>query len=92
MPRRSKVFRYDATTGTVVEVERVKPRHRPRYPLAVETLAVNPAQIGEAREYDRAHGVPTEYRGDGSPIVSDSRHYAKYRKLHNAHFRNGFSR
>lgn len=89
MPR-SRFFRYDANADTVVEVQQTVACHRPRYPIACETLAVHPEQISEAREYDRANGVPTEYRGDGSPIMRDPGHYKRYRRLHGVHFRNGF--
>lgn len=90
MPKRSRHFYFDKATGTVVEARREVSSHRPRYPLAIETLAVHPDQIAEVREFDRSHGVPTEYRGDGSPIVTDSRHYKKYRQLHGAFFKNGY--
>lgn len=87
---RSRFFRYDKKRDAVVEVNRSVDRHRPRYPLACETLAVHPEQIGEAREWDRQNGVPTEYRSDGAPIMQDSRHYKRYRRLHQYHFRNGY--
>lgn len=92
MPRKSRVFRYDPSLAKVVEVTRSRRQHRPRYPLAIEALAVYPDQIDESREYDRKHGVPTDYRPDGSPIVSDSRHYYQYRRIHAVHDRKGFSR
>jgi hypothetical protein len=88
MPRRSRFFRYE--NGEIVEVQRSVAGGLPQYPIACETLAVHPDQISEAREFDRTHGVPTDYRSDGSPIMKDSRHYKRYRRLHGYHFRNGF--
>lgn len=90
MPRRRKVFRYDRQSDQVVEVQPEVVAHRPRYPIPCETLAVDPGQIGEAREFDRSHGVPTDYREDGTPIMQDPGHYRRYRKLHGVHFRNGY--
>lgn len=90
MPKRSRIFRYDPEKDAVVESSRQRTTGLPRYPIYCETLAVHPEQIGEAREYDRANGVATDYREDGTPIMTDSRHYQKYRKLHGYHFKNGY--
>lgn len=92
MPRRSKFFRYDESTGQVVECNQSRTVGRPRYPLPCEALAVHPSQIGEARDFDRQNGVATEYRGDGTPIMNDFRHYKKYRRLHGVHDRRSFDR
>lgn len=86
----SRFFRYDAEKGEVVEVERAVEQRLPRYPIFCETLAVHPTQIAESREADRKAGVPTEYRGDGTPIMRDKNHYKDYRKLHGYHFKNGY--
>ena len=85
-----RFFRYDPDQDTVVETSHRIDACRPRYPIAIEAMAVAPDQIGEARDHDRARGVPTDYRGDGSLIMRDPRHYKQYRRLHGVHFRNGF--
>lgn len=88
MPKRSKLFRF--VDGKVVEVQKQAPAFRPRYPLACEALSVHPTDIGAAIEFDRANGVPTDYREDGTPLMQDSRHYKKYRRLHGFYDRSGF--
>ncbi len=88
----SRFFRYDAATGEVVEVERTVHQWLPQYPLPLQSLAIHPEQIAEAREYDRSRGVPTDYRADGAPLMRDARHYYEYRKAHGVHFKNGYSR
>lgn len=90
MPRRSTILRYDPATDTVVEVEKTVARHLPRYPLAVEALAVSPDQISSARDFDAQNGVKTDYRGDGSPIFESKGHYKRYRQLHGFFDRSGY--
>lgn len=85
-----KYFRYDPEADAVVEVHRQVVRTRPRYPIACETLAVHPDQIDEARKRDAAHGVPTEYRSDGTPIMRDPGHYKRYRRLNGHHFKEAY--
>lgn len=90
MPVRKRVFRFDPASQQIVEVTPETVKHIPRYPLPVEALAVHPDQIGEVRQFDSTHGVPTDYRPDGTPVIRDAGHYRRYRKLHGVHFRNGF--
>ena len=85
-------FRYDPSTDAVVEVNHQVLQGIPRYPIACESLAVHPNQIAEFAEYDRANGVHTDYRPDGTPIMKDAGHYKKYRKLHGYHFKECFDR
>lgn len=87
---RSKFFRYDKKAGKVVEVKKETFKQIPRYPMPCEALAVHPTEIGEKRDWYRRNGVPTEFRGDGSPIVRDPSHYKKVRRLNGVHFRNGY--
>jgi hypothetical protein len=87
----SRFFRYDSKTQSVVEVARQQQRALPQYPLPLNSLAVHPTQIAEAREFDRAAGVPTDYTEDGSPLMNDARHYYRYRRAHGVHFKNGYS-
>jgi len=86
----ARIFRYDKETDSVVETVRETVQGIPRYPLPCEALAVHPSQIAEFTATDRAHGVPTEYRPDGTPIMRDAGHYRRYRRLHGFHFNNGF--
>ena len=86
----SKFYRYDNERGEVVEVERTVRRERPMYPIACEAMAVHPSQIAEAVEHDARHGVKTEYRTDGTPIMRDPGHYRKYRRLHGVHFKEAY--
>ena len=86
----SRFFRYDPEKGTVVEVQKSAAQCRPRYPIACEALTVHPEQIGEARDFARSMGVPTDFRGDGSPIMEDARHYKKYRKINGVIDRSGY--
>ena len=85
---RSRFFRY--VEGEVVEVQKQAPKNRPKYPIACETLAVHPDQIGEARAFDKSQGLSVEYRDDGTPIMEDSAQYKRYRKAHGWHFKNGY--
>ena len=86
----SRHFRFDPITGKVVEVTRSVPHGLPRYPLPCETLAVHPTQIDEFREWDSKHGVPTDYRQDGTPLMRDARHYKRYRELYGWHQKNDY--
>lgn len=88
----SRFFQYDQTLGKVVEVQHEVVRGIPRYPLAIESMAVHPSQIAEAREHDARHGVKTDYAPDGRPIMRDAGHYRRFRRLHGVHFKNGYSR
>jgi hypothetical protein len=87
----SRYFRFDPSTQSVVEVKKSTTKGIPRYPLALESLAVHPTQVAEAREHDAKNGVKTEYTPDGRPIIRDAGHYRKYRRLHGVHFKNGFT-
>jgi len=57
--------------------------------LASDALAVHPDQIPEARAYDKAHGVPTEYKADGRPIFTGRGHRKAYCKAHGVHDNDG---
>ena len=87
----SRFFRYDSEQGRVVEVQHENLKQIPRYPIALESLAVAPSQINEAIEFDRQNGVKTDYMPDGRPVVRDPGHYRKYRRLHGMHFKNGYT-
>lgn len=87
----SRFFRFDPKTQQVMEVQKEVVRQIPRYPLSLESLAIHPSQIAEAREHDARHGVKTDYTPDGRPVMRDPGHYRKYRRLHGAHFKNGYT-
>mgnify|MGYP003480175778 FL=1 len=88
----SRFFQYDPKLGKVVEVQHEVVHGIPRYPISLESLAVHPTQIAEAREHDARNGVKTDYHPDGRPVMRDAGHYRRYRKLHGVHFKNGYSR
>ncbi len=58
-------------------------------PVHSDAMAVHPDQIPEAMEHDKAHGVPTEYDGDGCPILTTPDHQRRYMKMLGYHQRNG---
>lgn len=87
----SRFFRFDPKTQQVVEVQKEVVKQIPRYPLSLESLAVHPSQIAEAREHDARNGVKTDYTPDGRPVMRDPGHYRKYRRLHGVHFKNGYT-
>jgi hypothetical protein len=87
---RSRIFRYDPVTDTVVETVRQQAAGRAKWPLELMSLAVHPSQIEEARERDRICGVPTEYTADGRPVMTGPGHYRRYRKANSVHFNNGY--
>lgn len=63
---------------------------RKGWPLVSEAAAVHPSQIQEARDHNARSGVrPTQYRGDGSPILQDRAHRREYMKAWGIHDRNG---
>jgi hypothetical protein len=52
-------------------------------------LAVHPAQVEEAREQARRHGVPTEYQPDGTPIITSRAHQKALCKIRGVHNNDG---
>jgi hypothetical protein len=59
------------------------------YPYASETMGVDPELVGECREIDRKHGVPTDYTKDGRPIMESRSHFLRYMRAHGFYERNG---
>ncbi len=58
-------------------------------PVLSDALAVHPAQIAEASEYNRANGVPTDYAPDGRAIITDRDHKRRLCNLLGAFDRDG---
>lgn len=58
-------------------------------PVHSDAMAIHPEQIPQAMEHDRAHGVPTEYDGDGCPILTSPDHQRRYMNMLGFHQRNG---
>jgi len=59
------------------------------WPMASDAMGVHPDQIAEVMEYDRKHGVPTEYTADGRPILTSREHRKRYAEAHRFFDRNG---
>ena len=48
--------------------------------LHSDSMGVNPKQIPAMMERDKKHGVPTEYDGQGRPILRSRKHRKEYAK------------
>lgn len=51
-----------------------------KWPIESMAAAVHPDQITEARQRDRAMGVPTDYTPTGEPILRNPTHRRRYLK------------
>lgn len=47
-------------------------------PLVSDAAAIHPKDVPAAMEQDRRCGVPTDYTGDGRPILRSRAHRSKY--------------
>jgi hypothetical protein len=61
-----------------------------KWPILSDAMAVHPSQIPEAQEFDRQHGVPTNYLPDGRPELRDVSHRRAYLKAHQMIDRSGY--
>ena len=52
------------------------------WPRTSQAMGVADSQVPEMMEYDRKHGVPTDYTKDGDPILTSKGHEKSYMKLH----------
>lgn len=52
------------------------------WPHASYAAGVHHKQIPEMMEFDKKHGVPTEYTEDGDPIHTSRSHRRKYHEAH----------
>ena len=52
------------------------------WPIHSEAAGAHPSQIPEHIEFDRHHGVPTDYDSTGRPILRDRAHRKRYLKIH----------
>jgi len=63
--------------------------HTPgNWPMTSTAAGVAASQVAELTEYDREHGVPTEYTPDGDPIFTGKEHRRKHCALHGMYDRN----
>lgn len=58
------------------------------WPMESDAAGVHPAQIAEAMEHDRRHGVPTEYTPDGNPLYTSRDHRARHCRANGLYDRN----
>ena len=65
-----------------------KKSHCGNWPMASYAAGVNPKQIPEMREFDKEHGVPTDYTSEGDPIMKSPAHRRKYCEAHGLFDRN----
>lgn len=83
--RSDRVYRLDITACS----RNRAPQSCALWPIVSDAAAIHPDQIPEAREYDRQHGVPTEYTRDGQPVFTDRAHRKAYCEAHGLYDRNG---
>ena len=58
------------------------------WPMESYAAGVHPKQIPEMREFDKKHGVPTDYTPDGDPRFTSPKHRRKYCEAHGMFDRN----
>ena len=59
-----------------------KQRIADTWPLISTAAGVSPDEVPEMMEFDKAHGVPTQYTPDGDPIFTSKGHRKKYCSAH----------
>jgi hypothetical protein len=50
-------------------------------PMTSNALRVRPCQVDEARDFAAKNGVPTDYRPDGSPVITSSRQFRRLARI-----------
>lgn len=60
-----------------------------KWPIVSEAMAVNPEQVGEAREILKRAGVNTEYTKTGEPILRSAAHRKQHAQALGFFDRNG---
>lgn len=68
--------------------DRTQRRKLAKWPMTSWSAAINPEDVDKTREYDRAHGVPTDYNKHGEPIFTSQKHRANYCRVHELYDRN----
>ncbi len=69
-----------------------KQRFADIWPYASAALGVHPEEIQNRMAFDKEMGVPTEYDGDGDPIMRNATHRRDFCRAHKVHDRNaGYS-
>ncbi|MEW6439250.1 MAG: hypothetical protein AB1508_19030 [Pseudomonadota bacterium] len=59
------------------------------WPMVSAFAGIHPDQIEQFREFDRRHGVPTDYTPDGDVVFESRSHRKRYCELHGLYDRNG---
>jgi len=62
--------------------------HGDIWPMESYAAGVHPKQIPEMVEFDKKHGVPTDYSEDGDPVFRGPRHRRRYCEAHGLFDRN----
>ena len=62
--------------------------HCGNWPMTSYAAGVHPKQIPEMEKFDKEHGVPTHYSGDGDPSFTSPTHRRKYCEAHGIFDRN----
>jgi ssDNA-binding Zn-finger/Zn-ribbon topoisomerase 1 len=65
-----------------------KQRRCDTYPFASYAMGVSPSEVPDMVAIDKQLGVPTEYNGDGDPVMRDAKHRKAYVEAHGCHDRN----
>ena len=63
-------------------------RHGDIWPMESYAAGVHPKQIPEMVEFDKKHGVPTDYTPDGDPVFRGPKHRRRYCEAHGLFDRN----
>lgn len=60
------------------------------YPKVSYSMGVAIEQVPELMDYDRKHGLATEYTSDGDPVFRSKAEQDRYMKIHGFHHRNSY--
>lgn len=58
------------------------------WPVHSDALAVHPGDVTGAREDAKKAGIPTDFDGDGRPVLKDPTHMKRYHKHCGVHHKN----
>jgi len=68
--------------------ERHGVKNQDGWPMASYAAGVDPSEVPEIKEFDKKHGVPTNYNEDGDPIFTSQKHRKNYCHAHGLYDRN----
>jgi len=66
-----------------------RPKLSEIWPMASDAASVHSSQIAQFREFDKSHGVPTDYLPDGRPVWRSRGHKRDYCKIHHLFDKDG---